>query len=425
MRCASLVAAAAVVGIALTACSDSRESIPTSPDFKPGSPGFTCDFNAAAGLARSYFAQPTQNVAVGKINEMAGTTDPAVRTARGLDVFELVAAGVDVVGTTQVGSDLLNVIGACSRLGQKAAIDYTAALGPQGAFAVRGASSTPVRSKDDFSGVAPPAGMTWSQWLGLPAPDPNPAKDLPDPRAAIYGAPFPVTNDLSPETEVGARGFDWNTLPVAPNFPLNGDGFLALCVGSTTADRIQNNHVEDNAPIPGVLGVATDSPFSLNCTGFDDSGTPLASGLLRRVLDVLTPEPLYAAALGKVTIGTPGGFSHHFVVSPSAILLDIGPVSDGFVGRELDDLTVTATTGLGVPMQRIGLKIEVQTNNGVPAALDGTLTRITDEFGVATFDDLVLNSAGGYNWHVFTESGTAGISDAEATSPTFHIKNKK
>ena len=437
MRCASIVVAAAAVGIALTACSDSRDSSPTSPDLKPSPSGFTCDnFSTAISLARSYFAQPTQNSVVAILNDAAASTVAAYRTQKGLDVFDTVAtqnalriagSANTIVGTTQEGSDLLNAIGACSQLGQNAKIDYTSALGPTGAFAVRGGSSTPVRSYDDFSGVAPPSGTTWSAWLGLPSVgnDP-PSKDLPDARAAVYGAPFDVTSDLSAETEVGTRGFDWNTLPVAPNFPLNGDGFLAICVGSLDpGNRIQNNHVQGTTPTPGVLGTSNSSPFSLDCSGFTDDGQILASGLLHRIIDVFAPRPLYAAALATRTIGTPGGFSKNFVVNPTAISLTFGPLSDGFVGVPMPPLQVTAKTGSGVPMQRIGLTIDVKTNLGVPANLDGTLTQLTNEFGVATFDNLVLSSAGGYLWHVRTTSGTDGIADAEATSGAFHIKNKR
>jgi hypothetical protein len=418
MRCISATAALALaVGVILTACSESRESSPTEPSFKPTPSGFVCNLSTATSQARAYFAQPTQGDVVALVGQIGTSSTAADSTARVLDVFEKVAAGVDVVGTALEGSALLNAIGPCGQLGQTATIDWTGALGAQGGFAVRGGSNAPVISKDQFSAVAPPTGKTWSAWLGLPA------TGLPDARAVVYGAPFTVTPDLSPETEFGARGFDWSTLPVAPNFPLTGDGALELCVGSSTADRIQNNHV-GSIPLNGVLGLGGSS--LLTCNGFDANGNVVTSSLFRRVIDALAPQPLYAAAFGtRRTVGTPGGFSKSFVVDPTAITLTFGPLKDGFVNTVIPSFTVTATTGAGVPMQNITISIINATNNGVPAQLDGPKNQITNEFGVATFSDLILHSAGGYVWHVTTSAGTDGIGDATQASPTFHIKNKK
>jgi hypothetical protein len=272
---------------------------------------------------------------------------------------------------------------------------------------VRGSSSDPVFAKDNFSAVAPPANTTWSVWLGLPT------TELPDPRAVVYGAPFPVTPDLSPETTFGARGFDWSTL-AARGFPLNRDGFLGLCVGSADADRIQNNHVRSpTITFKGVLGLpAQTTPFSLACTGFDANGNVLTVALLRRVMEALVPQPLFAAAFAtaKKTIGTPGGFSKSFVVNPTAISMTFeNRPSDRLVGQTLSSVTVKAETGLGLPMQNVGVTIEAKTNLGQPAQLSGTLTQSTDETGKVTYSDLKLFSAGGYAFHAFTTSGTMGF----------------
>ncbi len=433
-RLSMAMAVATAAGLGLTACGDSRDSLPTSPQFaRPAPPpSFACDFGAAKGFARSYFRQPTQNVVVDLINTMESAADPA-RTARGLDVFNAVAQPADVIGSPEVGSSLLNSIAACGSLGATAAIDWTGALGLQGAFAVVGDGSAnvsgPVYAKDLFSAVAPPAGKSWSGWLRLPN------TGLPEARAVVYGAPFSVTSDLSPEQEIGSRGFDWSTLPARP-FPFgneaNDDGFFGICVSSATTERIQNNH---GVGIQGILGSYDpgNPPLELSCEGFSDDGQPGTLGLLRRAMDLLSPRPAYAATLaGKGTGGTPGGYSRHFVVKPTALKVTVSRVKDGKVAQTLnapDGITVTVATvppnnQTGVALQLVAVTIEIAGNNGVPANFTGTKTILTNESGVATFSDLQLFSAGGYTLRAFTTDGLAGLPATEGLSNAFHIKNK-
>lgn len=434
MRRPRIVIALAAVGLVVAACGESPDSSPTGPQFaKPvPPPSFSCDLGAARGFARSYFGQPTQNAVVALIDAMEGA-DP-VRTAKGLDVFHAVAQGTDVGGTAAVGSSLLNSIAACSSLGATAAIDWTGALGPQGALAVVGDGSAnpsgPVKAKDLFSAVAPPATKGWSDWLRLSAPG------LPDDRAVVYGAPFDVTPALSPEVEVGSRGFDWSTLPARP-FPFGSapddDGFFGICVASSTTERVQNNH---SATIQGILGSYEPGnlPLALDCLDFAANGQPQTLGLLRRAMDLLSPQPAYAATLaGRKTGGTPGGFSRHFVVKPNALKVVVGVVGDTRVGDVLNSpggikvkvATVPPNNQSGVPLQLVEVTIEVSGNSGLPANFTGTKTVLTDEFGVATFDDLKLFSAGGYTLRAFTTEGLAGLDPAQGLSNAFHIKNRR
>jgi hypothetical protein len=362
------------------------------------------------------------------------SADP-VRTARVLDVFNAVAQGTDVTGTPSVGSSLLNSITPCGSLGATAAIDWTGALGPQGALAVVGDGSAnelgPVYAKDLFSAVAPPATKDWSAWLRLPA------AGLPDARAVIHGAPFAVTSGLSPELEVGSRGFDWSTLPARP-FPFglasDDDGFFGICVASSSTERIQNNH---SSTIQGILGSYEpgNPPLGLDCLGFTDDGQPATLGLLRRAMDLLSPQPAYAATLaGKKTGGTPGGFSRHFVVKPNALSVVVEQVRDANVGNVLnspDGVRVRVATippggQPGVALQLARVTIEIVGNQGVPANFQGTKTVLTNEFGVATYLDLQVFSAGAYTMRAFTEEdGLAGLPPAQGFSNTFHIKNKR
>ena len=434
----------AAAGLVLAACSESSDSSPTSPmSARAGTAALSaCNapaFRDARGFARSLFEMPTEGVAVDLIDDMEDSADP-IRTAKGLDLFELVALGTDVVGTLEDGSNLLNIVAACSDLGLTADIDWTGPLGPQGALAVVGDGSDnesgSVYSKDFFSGVAPPGGpKDWSAWLRLP--DNVPPDLFPDPRAVVFGAPFDVSESDSPEVEVSARGFGWNVLPPR-DFPFgrddNDDGFVGLCVTSTGTDRVQNNH---SATITGLLGVPASDPLSLlTCEDFDDAGRPPESiGMFRRVMDLLSPRPAYAAALvaGK-TGGTAGGFSRHFVVKPNALQVKVETIKDANVQDFLnapEGVKVTVTTippppaTVGVPLQRALLTAEIAGNNGLPANFTGDKDVLTDEFGVAIFTDLQLFSAGGYTARFTVTDGLNNLPQATGFSNAFHIKNKK
>jgi hypothetical protein len=238
--------------------------------------------------------------------------------------------------------------------------------------------------------------------------------------------------------EVGTRGFDWNVLPPR-NFPFgtdeDDDGFFGICVSSSSTERVQNNH---STSITGILGAYEpgDPPLGLTCDTFTDDGQPQTIGLLRRALDLLSPQPAYAVALaGKKTGGTPGGFSRHFVVKPNALKVTVGTIGNANVGATLNGssgVTVTvrtippgSTTQTGVPVQLTEVTISVAGNNGVPANFSGDNTALTNEFGVATFTDLKLFSAGGYILTATLTDGLNGLQPSSGFSNQFHIKNKK
>jgi len=419
----SAFALAAGAALALAACSDSREPLATDPEFKPV-PAGVCNTNDAKSKARIHFSQPTQNVVVGLIDQLAASTNAADSTKYGFDALVYVETKTDVIGTPQTALDLVNALLLCMKVGATS-IGPVGIFETQGAFAIRGGptDARPVMSGDGFSAVAPPDTPpefdTWSEWLGLPA-----GSALPDARAIVYGTPFDV-GDISDETEVGTRGFDWGSIPVRP-FPRPADGFLGLCVGSALGDRVENDHGSSK----GILGFYDPStpPLSLNCAGFDQNGNPItSSSLLRRALDFFGPSPLFAAVRLGGTGGTPGGYSRHFVVLvlDAALSFKTQPPSVGL--GDPFSVQIEAKTAAGTPIQRIEVTIEARSNMGVPADLGGQLTRKTDEFGLVTFDNLTMNSPGTYRLRAFASSGNENLSVTEALSNQFFVgsRNKK
>jgi hypothetical protein len=428
MHRSSVFALAAGAVLALAACGDSREPLATEGELAQVRPGPGCNTSDAKSKARSHFGQPTQNEIAGPgglIDLLIASTTEADATRYGFDVLERVELGEDVVGTAQTALDLVNAILPCIKAGATS-IGPLAIFESEGAFAIRGGPTDrrPVYSHDRFSAVAPPsepaAYDTWSEWLGLPD------GDFPDPRAIIYGTKFGVGN-ISNEQEVGpnAKGFDWNTLPVRP-FPRPADGFVGLCVGSSNSDRVQNNHAVQQGVQQGILGLydPSDLPLSLSCAGFDQNGNPTGStSLLRRAINILGPQPLFAAVAVGGTGGKPKGYSHQFVVvvEQAALRFLVQPSSAKIGAVITPPIQIQARTAALTPIQNMSVTLELRSNLGVPSSFEGTHTRETNELGIATFDDIVVNSSGTYRIRTFASDGDEGMTVSEALSDQFFI----
>jgi hypothetical protein len=304
------------------------------------------------------------------------------------------------------------------------------AIGPkeifetEGAFAIRGGDSDarPVYSHDDFSAMAPPTGpieyATWSEWLGLP--DAN----FPDARAIIYGTKFSVGN-ISDEQEFGATGFDWNSLPVRP-FPRPADGLLGLCVGSSNSDRIQSNHGTGQNTAEGILGLVNPSlaPLLLTCGDFNQDGSPKnPTGLLGRALDIVSPQPLFAAVAVGGTGGKVRGYSQKFVVlvTKAALRFEQQPSGTRIGAPITPAIEVEARTENGTPIQNMGITLDLRSNLGVPSNFQGTATQTTNHLGIATFGDIVVNSSGTYRIRAFATDGDEGMTVSEVLSDQFFI----
>ena len=430
----SVLALATSAALALAACGDSPAPLATDGELaqvRPGT-GATCNTSDAKNKTRSHFGQPTQNQIAGPgglIDLLIASTSPADSTRYGFDVLERVELAENVVGTSQTALDLVNSILPCMQVG-------ATSVGPKGifesggAFAIRGGpvgatpfmDKRPVYSHNGFSAVAPPTEPadydTWSEWLGLPD------DDFPDPRAIIFGTEFTVGN-ISNELEVGAKGFDWNTLPVR-QFPRPADGLLGLCVGNSNSDRIQSNHGTGQNLEEGILGFINSSlaPLSLTCTGFNPDGSPKSSAsLLRRTLDILSPQPLFAAVAVGGTGGKVRGYSQKFVVlvTKAALRFEQQP-SGARIGATITPaIEVEAKTENGTPIQNMEIRLELRSNLGVPSSFEGTTTQTTDHLGIATFGNIVVNSSGTYRLRAFATDGDEGMTVSEVLSDQFFI----
>ena len=374
-------------GLTAVSCTDNRtptEARPTLDAAAAPSAGTSCGFKTVRTLAGREFGPGDQNAVFALIKKMQDAgAGSAGATAAGFDIFARLSAVVNggtQTGSAQTGSDLTNALIACMSVGPVTLpIDFTPALGPLGAYEVRGGAADgnlEVVSRDGFSGVQAPLGG-FAGWLGG--------------RTLFYGTPISA---ISTREQQQGNAYDWSTIPVR-HTGLIGQGTVALCVANPNgALRVQ----EDAAIIP----VA--DPSFLPCTGFLSAAPTLHDGLLfgmaRRVLraavGLFQPAPLLAALKVGGTGGLAGGFSRFGAVNAGSVHLQFTqqPV-DGFI-NQLFSVKVLAVGDGGTPLPGVSVTLTVLTNNGTTVLFSGTTPVSTDGTGVASFSNLSINKAGGY-----------------------------
>ena len=413
-RLLKFAAVAAVLGAA--ACSDRADS-PTGPQFSTaGVSALTCDFAVMKTSMSAYFTfgqgGPTEALIAKMKTEYTGGS-LAAATNTGFDILAKIAAahtaGAAVAdGTPAEGSKLANdVIGCMTTLSPAVTgpIDFTGALGPDGAFDVRGGPTdpnTPVLAKNKQAVIAPPAGG-FQGWV--------------DTRVLFYSAPLP--NSFLVEKPVGAVGYKWMTVPERHTFDVAdyGYGTIGICLGATDRDRIE----EVDASGSKVLAVADFTTLGLQCpqTTLSTAPTGFFGQLAHAVRSLVVPQTAWAARLGGGTGGLLGGLSDLGVVDPVKVGLAIGRVRDSRTTQVIPAFEVRAAAAQGTEMAGIPVTIAVAGNSG-SWNLTGTTTRLTDSDGIARFDDLRLDKPGGYIFKA--TSSTVGFPDTVVESLMFHIK---
>ena len=408
--------AALAVTIGAVACADTSDT-PTGPQFSGAALSTAaCDFAAMKTTMRTYFAVGNRGAFEAGILAMssqdaAGNLAGATNT--GFDLMALIAAahngsGQAPSGTPADGSNLANAVIACMKTLSPAVtgpIDFTEALGPNGAFEVRGGAGDPntvVLSKNKQAAIAPPAGG-FQGWV--------------DTRVVFYSAPLP--NSFLTEKPVGTVGYRWMTLPERHTFDVanHGYGTIGICIGQTDRDRIE----EVDATGSKVLAVADFTTLGLQCptTSTSASSTGLFGRLAAVAKSLVVPQAAHAARLGGGTGGLLGGLSELGVVDPQKVNLAIARVRDSRTTQLIPAFEVQAAAARGTEMAGIAVTIAVAGNNG-SWNLTGTTTRLTGSDGIARFDDLRLDKPGGY---IFKATSTSeGFPATVVESKMFHIK---
>ena len=408
----SFVAVAGMLGA--LACSDANDA-GTGPNFAPAPPptGLVCDFGVMKSSAGAYLGRPNAaDALITTMKKQYGSGLLPLATATGFDILGIVAnahTAVAAAGTAVQGSKLTNDVIGCMTLNPAVTqpIDFTGALGPNGAYQVRGANGDPnntvnVVSQDRKTVIAPPAGGFYG-WV--------------DTEVLFYSSPIP--NTFLTEAKVGVIGHRWNTVPERHAFSSN-DGTIAMCVAATDRDRIQEVDA-DGAQVLTLAEITDFTTLGLTCPL---TTTAAPTGLIGRLAhfakSLVVPQAAYAGRLGGGTGGLLGGLSDFGVVDVARVDLAFSTIGDSRTMDPIPTFTVTATAAGGSPLPGVSVTVAVAGNEG-GWIFSGNLTQITNAEGVATFPGLNLDKPGGYILSA-TSSYTGFPTATVVTSNMFWIK---
>jgi len=400
----------AILGVALTgavvlvSCTQDQTSapslVPTEATLAKANPN-TCDFTVTRASAKEYFALLKDPV-YAKIDAMqeaykaGGATNT---TTTGFAVLAQTAANVKdaskIKGTTDQGSTFVNDVFQCMTVaGYSPSVDFSAALGATGLFDVVFANSnTPVVARYAVGNSpafgAEPNGGTW------PVSGPT----------LFYGWKVDVST-LSGETVQGTVA-DLKTLPVYSSFAAKFKAG-ACKVTSPTARALHQHGTESTILAPVQMTF---------CNGDDDvlgsvsSRTSLFAYGLQRAASWLAPRPLFAAAMptsfGGGGAGLVDGLSEIGPVSfTEVVTFDNAPTNIALAAQPHNPpIAVIDTTSNGNPLAGVEITLSVVGNSGSFSYPEGSNIATTNEFGIATFPNFVIDKAGGYTIQATSKIG--------------------
>jgi hypothetical protein len=277
-------------------------------------------------------------------------------------------------------------------------VDFTNSLGAEGLFdVVSQNTSTPVIARYNVGNSpafgAEPDGGNW------PVTGPT----------LFYGWKV-VFSTLSGETVQGVVA-DLNTLPVYSSFAAK---FKAgVCKVNDPLARALHQHGSDATIL---------APVQMSfCNGFDEENVVMSGPMgsfafgLKRAASWLAPRPLYAAMptrLGGGGAGLVDGLSEIGPVSFTSVVSFSNPPKTIRLSRQPHNppIAVTDTTSNGNPLAGVTITLSVVGNSGSFSFPSGSNIAVTNELGIATFPNFVIDKSGGYT--ITAESEVGGVAQA-------------
>lgn len=382
---------------------------PTEPSLGKGNAP-SCPFTTIRNDARGVFTDnkdpffalldtmQANYVAVGSVTAAQNATPAGYKALGRLGIAtDQGLVTTDVALRSTVANELLSP--ACMAVdGYTGTIDFTAALGSTGLFAVRaGGLATAVISRGDDANGKPLFGAepSGSQWHATA------------PFILFWGYPV-ATSSFTIET-AGGQAFQLNELPTL-SFAANKIK-AGVCTMETGA-RILHEHSNLDVILPD----ANEPNF---CTNEPNPTTPVGfRGIMQRVGDWLAPQPLYAFAFGGGGSALVGDLSPlgpvtyddtlRFVQDvPNAKVRDTLKVGGQFTPNIA--VKVYSKSTAATPIAGVLVTLNVVGNNG--SFIDFNKTATTNELGIATFPTYAIDKAGGYTITATDEFGTVTVSN--------------
>ena len=433
-----LLATVAAVFV-VAACSDDREQSPTSPELAPRP--VACSYADVKKYARDLFGQPSAGYDLAQT--MSGfTAGSADATRLAFDIFAAIAAKRNAGGFTS--TDVANAANLTVKTTGCATVStspsaaltvaaFTDALKSTGAYEVRGDATkdasgdlTLVKTSNGLSAVnAPPV-------AGPPDGNGNPTvvaqkfSDWLDVRTLFYASPrAPFSNETS-----GGRAYDWSLVQPGSSYTgISSPALVAICVGVEDNENLDVFRVEHDATTNTILPLV--APL-LNCPNPLPAAIVMARPITDRLLRLITPEPAYAAALGKTgsPTGSAGSFSPFEAVNPVAVVVNFvveprdGNKDQAIKGAGGADIKVLVTGAGTTAWEGVTVRIAGVNNNGV-TVLFSYAAAVTKAQGFATFPDISTNKTGAYKLLAETQEtnpGTVSFLQGSDLSRKFNVR---
>ena len=432
-------------GVTLSACSDDRAPTVTAPPpVRPSaSLSLACDPSSLTTLASAYAASPNDPLfgIITALVPFAFHPGP-VATDLAFDGLSRLAAmrgtSAQKSGATGATFDALvkGLLG-CTESYISSTVPATFsvanALGGGWMFEVRGDDSQDpatagayARGSVPFWAAEPQSGKTWGNSLKVTAPSTTTATN----RVLIYG--FRQTDYTTLDPKVG-NAFELLTVPTIAS------GVLALTpainIGLCQVDLTETARVQHVVSILPEEGLTCATPPAFSATAAVSKSFLDPAWIAGKAVGFFAPRTLEAAMF----VGSIGGAVSE--LSPSAVIdmqevdLDFAlTVKDGNRSEPLQSanggpLEVRVDTKNGSPLTAATVTLSIEGNRSSHAFFqDGsnppsaTVTRTTDENGVATFAGVAVTKPGGFR--IVATGNFDGVDGVPVTSNLFNIKNK-
>ena len=391
------LAAALCLAWLTAACSEPQNDLPTTPSFaRPVQGG--CNFITVNDLVKTEFgASSAESGLATDMKNYGSQTSQA--TYVGYRLLDAIADKYDIAANQTASrlnaSNLTKALLDCMNIGDASVpSSFETALGPTGAFAVRGLSA------NDADRIAahgtpltwimePPADKTWLEITELTTPGLDDSVNA----FLAYGQPGSTSSFTDDQFVGDGSVFDWSTIPVAT---FSGEGaVIAEC--SLISSYIQHNEVGDN---PEVLGFVKPSCYEEDNPQAFREAAP--RNFAERLLRLIGPQPAYATLLATTGTGSrKTSLSPFGVIHPGEV--DLDPLftwkkSGNTVGKPFTptpEYQILTRAGTEFKQDYVLIWLEAIGNSGAKVAICNNWA-YTDANGRAVFPNAFLNKAGGY-----------------------------
>ncbi len=393
MSRASSLAMALSAALALGACAG-EGGLPTSeaPEFQTGGVGPACNLTDLRKATSALFGSKHPANATAKLftskNVNSATVEPfayslfsdieakrqngpwlATDPAKGAELTIQIIACSDVVYTDATLSGTGNL--GAARIALEAALDFDGT----GAYAVGAGADEALTSRNFRAGLEAPS--TFGTWFG-------------GGKSLVIGYVIPSFNFAGYEAYRDVA-YDWSMIRPNGAPPLTGLATVSYCVGNQYALTELELRVQHKAQGQGGVILPVASPVSgVDCPPLPES---FATRLIRSLVDVVLPSPLYAAMLKGPVSGTIGGFSPTAVVDPNDTQMSFAVQPTGGTTNTALPLQVLVRGALGTPWEGVEVTITAAENNGTTLDPCGE-TATTNASGLAIFPNFQINKPG-------------------------------